>query len=348
MIDALRRRGFAGRIAWLGSRKESDRAAVEKVGVEYIALHSGKLRRNLSFENFVDLGRIAAGYAEARKALRELKPAMLFSKGGYVSVPPCAAASSLGIPVYTHESDLTPGLATRLNLRWAERAILSYEETRSLLPLRAREKAIVAGNPIRASIRKGEASRGRSFLGAPAGLPIVLFLGGSQGAKQINELASAVLPSLEGRAFVAHQTGEARAGLSAAPGGIDGRYRSFSFIYEDMPDVLAAADLVVARAGAGTLWECAALGKPMILVPLCGSATRGDQVDNARLFERAGAAACLAGPEATPEALSRAILGFLGDGRRLASAGAAARLLAGADAADAIADLILKRIGGAR
>ncbi len=314
--------------------------------MEYIAIPSGKLRRNPSLENLADLGRVLAGYAAARKALRGLGPAMLFSKGGYVSVPPCAAAASLGIPYFTHESDLTPGLATRLNALRAERVILSYGETREFLPARARAGAIVAGNPIRASIRSGDASRGRSFLGAPPGLPVVLFLGGSQGARQINELASAVLPSLQGKAFVAHQTGEARAGLAASPMRRDGRYRSFAFIHEDMPDVLAAADLVVGRAGAGTLWECAALGKPMILVPLCGAATRGDQVDNARLFERAGAAACLAGGEATPEALSSILLAFLGDEPRRAAAGAAARELAGTDAAGAIADLILKRIGG--
>jgi len=335
-------------VAWLGSRKGSDRAAVESAGVEYIALPSGKLRRNISLENLVDAFRVVHGYAAARKALRELAPALLFSKGGYVSVPPCAAAASLGIPYFTHESDLTPGLATRLNARRAERVILSYEETRSLLPARSRPGAVVAGNPVRSSIRKGDASRGRSFLGAPADLPVALFLGGSQGARQVNELVAAVLPSLEGRAFVAHQTGEARAGFSGSARSHDGRYRSFSFISDEMPDVLAAADLVIGRAGASTLWECAALGKPMVLVPLCGSGTRGDQVDNARLFARAGAAACLVGPEATPEALEAAVLGFLGDPAALAAAGAASRELAGADAAGAIADIILRRIGGAK
>jgi UDP-N-acetylglucosamine--N-acetylmuramyl-(pentapeptide) pyrophosphoryl-undecaprenol N-acetylglucosamine transferase len=347
-VEALRSRGFSGRVAWLGSRKESDRAAVEAAGVEFIPLPSGKLRRNVSLENLLDAFRVLAGYAAARRALRELGPVLLFSKGGYVSVPPCAAAASLGIPYFTHESDLTPGLATRLNARRAERVILSYEATRELLPAAARADAIVAGNPIRASIRKGDESRGRSFLGAPEGMPVALFLGGSQGARQVNELVAAVLPSLEGRAFVAHQTGEARAGALGAARSHDGRYRSFSFITDELPDVLAAADLVIGRAGASTLWECAALGKPMVLVPLCGSGTRGDQVDNARLFERAGAAACLVGQEATPAALSKAVLDFLGDGPRLEAAGAASRALAGADAAGAIADIILSRIGEAK
>jgi UDP-N-acetylglucosamine--N-acetylmuramyl-(pentapeptide) pyrophosphoryl-undecaprenol N-acetylglucosamine transferase len=353
VIEALRDRGFSGRIAWLGSRKESDRAAVAAAGVEFIALPAGKLRRNLSLENLADALRVVAGYAAARRALRELAPALLFSKGGYASVPPCAAAASLGIPYFTHESDLTPGLATRLNARKAERVILSYEATRELLPAASRADAAVAGNPVRSSIRKGEAARGRSFLGAPEGLPVVLFLGGSQGARQVNELVAAILSSLEGRAFVAHQTGETRAGTGAgARAGVaarsqDGRYRSFPFLTDELPDVLAAADLVVGRAGASTLWECSALGKPMVLVPLCGSGTRGDQVDNARLFERAGAAVCLVGDEATPEALSRAVMDFLGSPGKMAAAGEAARGLAGADAAGAIADIILRRIGEA-
>ncbi len=330
---------------WLGSRKESDRKAVESAGVQYMAIPSGKLRRDLSLENLADMGRILAGFVASRKILRELKPSLLFSKGGYVSVPPCAAAASLGIPCFTHESDLTPGLATRLNAAWAERVILSYEATRKLLPPRARDRAVVAGNPIRAAIRRGDAERGRSFLGVPQGLPVVLFLGGSQGARQINELVAAVLPALEREAFIVHQTGEARAGVAAAAPPRGGHYRYFTFLTDELPDVLACADLVVGRAGAGTLWECAALGKAMVLVPLCGAGTRGDQVDNARLFERAGAAICLAGQDATPEALVSAVRGFLGDRRRLETAGGASRSLAGFDAAAAIADQITSRIG---
>jgi UDP-N-acetylglucosamine--N-acetylmuramyl-(pentapeptide) pyrophosphoryl-undecaprenol N-acetylglucosamine transferase len=311
---------------------------------------SGKLRREFSLENAVDAFRVLAGYAASRRALRKLAPALLFSKGGYVSVPPCAAAASLGIPYFTHESDLTPGLATRLNAKRASRVVLSYEETRALLPASARERAVVAGNPIRPSIRRGDAKRGRALLGVPEGLPLVFFLGGSQGARQINELARACLPALTKAAFVLHQTGAA-AGEVAAPSAagatsFDGaRYRSYPYIRDEMADFLAAADLVVGRAGAGTLWESAALGKPMLLVPLCGAGTRGDQVDNAALFERAGAAISLVGREATPERALRESLALLGDPPRLGRMGDAARSLAGADAASAIADLILEAIG---
>ena len=344
VIDALRERGFLGRIAWLGSKKESDRSAVEAAGLEFIALPSGKLRREPSLENFADAFRVLAGYAASRGALKRLKPALLFSKGGYVSVPPCAAAASLGIPYFTHESDLTPGLATRLNARRADRVVLSYEETRGLLPASARGRAIVEGNPVRASIRRGDAGKGRALLGVPDGFPVVFFLGGSQGARQINELVEAALPRLTEAAFVVHQSGGGYTSLAVQD---TLRYKRYEYIREEMPDLLAAADLVVGRAGAGTLWECAALAKPMLLVPLCGSGTRGDQVDNAALFERAGAALCLAGPDATTDRVCDDVLGLLRDPSRLLAMGAAARALAGRDAASAIADLILRTIGEA-
>lgn len=345
VAEALRARGFAGRIAWIGSKKDSDRKAVEAAGIEFFSIPSGKLRRAFSLENAIDSFRVLAGYFSARRVLRTLKPVFLFSKGGYVSVPPCAAAASLGIPYFTHESDLTPGLATRLNARRADAVVLSYEETRALLPSAARARALVAGNPVRNAIRGGDRVRGRALLGVPEGMPVLLFLGGSQGARQINELAAKVLPELEKTAFVVHQTGEgavAEEEVARVPEGP--LYKRYSYIREEMPDLLAAADLVVGRAGAGTLWECAALGKPMLLVPLCGSATRGDQVDNAALFVRAGAAVSLVGPEATADRLVKEALAFLGDRRRLEAASAASRALAGRDAASAIAMLILKFI----
>jgi UDP-N-acetylglucosamine--N-acetylmuramyl-(pentapeptide) pyrophosphoryl-undecaprenol N-acetylglucosamine transferase len=346
VAEALREKGYSGRIVWLGSKKESDRAAVEAAGLEFIALPSGKLRRELSLKNAVDAFRVLEGYVAARRELKRLKPSLLFSKGGYVSVPPCAAAASLDIPYFTHESDLTPGLATRLNAKKAERVVLSYEATRALLPEAARGRAVVAGNPVRAEIRRGERAKGRALLGLDKdpslrGLPVIFFLGGSQGARQVNELVAESLGRLAERAFVLHQGGP-----GASPAGENGRYRFYQYIRGEMPDLLAAADLVVGRSGAGTLWESSALAKPMLLVPLCGSGTRGDQVDNAELFVRAGAAISLVGSEATADALVAEALGLLSEPIRLAVMGKAAADLAGRDAASDIADLMLRRIGG--
>jgi UDP-N-acetylglucosamine--N-acetylmuramyl-(pentapeptide) pyrophosphoryl-undecaprenol N-acetylglucosamine transferase len=344
VAEALRGRGFTGRLAWIGSQKESDRKIVEAAGIEFISVPSGKLRRQLSIANATDAIRVLAGFSASRRALKELRPSLLFSKGGYVSVPPCAAAASLGIPYLTHESDLTPGLATRINAKRADAVILSYEATRKFLPANVRDRAVVAGNPIRAAIRNGNAAKGRALLDLPDGLPLIFCLGGSQGARQVNDLVAAALPRLTESAFVVHQTGEAAAN-PAAPS--SPRYKAIAYIREEMPDLLAAADLVVGRAGAGTLWESAALGKPMLLVPLCGSGTRGDQVDNAALFAGAGAAVSLVGPEATAERMADEALAFLADKARLKAAGDAACSLAGRDAATEIADLILSKIGEA-
>jgi len=336
---------FKGRIVWLGSTKEADRRLVEAAGVEYVAVPSGKLRRELSLENLADAFRVVAGYATSKRVLAGLRPALLFSKGGYVSVPPCRAAADLGIPVFTHESDLTPGLATRLNADRAERILLAYEATRESLAPRLRDRALVVGNPLRPSMFAGDATRGRKALGLPEGLPLVLVMGGSQGARQINELVAAVLPALLERACVVHQTGEANAAPATRVLARSERYRALPYIRDELPDLMAASSILVSRAGASSIWEAGALGKPLVLVPLAGAATRGDQVDNARLFEKAGAAKVLLGAGATPEALLAALGAWLDDPAAAAAAGAAARALAPSDAAARIARLILDRTG---
>lgn len=340
VVEALKKT-YAGRIVWLGSSKDSDRRTVEAAGIEYFAIPAGKLRRSFSLENAADAFRVLAGYFAARRLLKELRPRLLFSKGGYVSVPPCRAAASLGIPVFTHESDLSMGLATRLNARVATRVLVSYEETaRGLLP-ELRSKAVVVGNPIRAAIRQGDPARGRAYLEAPADRPIVFFIGGSQGARQVNDLVAAILPELSKQAFVVHQTGEGGSPAESGPS-----YRAFDYIREEMPHILAAADLVVGRAGAGSIWEAGALGKAMVLVPLAGSGTRGDQVDNARLLEARGAAKVLVGAEASPGALLEAISHYLSDPAARDRSGKAALDLAGRDAAGSAAALILNYLEG--
>lgn len=348
VIESLRRE-FDGRIIWIGSKKESDRKTVEAAGVEYFAIPSGKLRRELSLKNLADAFRVVAGYFAARRILAREKPLLLFSKGGYVSVPPCRAAASLGIPYFTHESDLTMGLATRLNARKADRILVSYEETKAGMGPALASRAIVVGNPIREAIRSGDAAKGREILGAEPGLPVVLFVGGSQGARQVNDLVLAVLPELTKTAMIVHQTGEA-AGAPQATGAAEaaiaaGRYRPYAYIRDELPHILAAADLVVGRAGAASLWEASALAKPMVLIPLAGAGTRGDQVDNARLFEAAGAATVLVGDDATPCNLVKAIGHYLGDAEARRAAGLAAQRLAGTDAARMAAELILERTG---
>jgi UDP-N-acetylglucosamine--N-acetylmuramyl-(pentapeptide) pyrophosphoryl-undecaprenol N-acetylglucosamine transferase len=320
VIESLKSSGYKGRIVWIGSNKELDREIVENAGIEYFAIPSGKLRRSLSLHNLTDIFRIFAGFFASRGILKKLKPSVLFSKGGYVSVPPCRAAYSLGIPYITHESDATPGLATRLNAKNATLILTSWPDTASFFLADIRGKIRPVGNPVRPSILRGDALRGRDILGIGKDWFVVLFLGGSQGAKQVNNLVKEILPSLKGKVLVVHQTGQTRQeeksdigtgekfaekGKIVWNGNIG--YLAYPYIGKELPDILATADVVAGRAGAGTIWEAANLGKPMILIPLAGSGTRGDQVENAEKAEEAGAAITLSGDAATPKALLEAI-----------------------------------------
>jgi UDP-N-acetylglucosamine--N-acetylmuramyl-(pentapeptide) pyrophosphoryl-undecaprenol N-acetylglucosamine transferase len=338
VIEALRER-WSGRIVWIGSGKEVERAAVEAAGVEFFSVPSGKLRRSLSPRNVADAFKVAAGYFASRRLLKRLKPLVLFSKGGYVSVAPCLAASSLGIPYFTHESDVSPGLATRINARKAGGIVLSWEASLAFLSEEQKERALVAGNPVRKAMQSGDAGRGRAWLGFADTLPVLLVLGGSQGARQVNDLINAILPELQGKAAVAHQTGAGNAPLRAADGG----YKGFEFVHGELPDLMAAADIIVGRAGAGTVWESSANGKPMVLIPLAGYGTRGDQVENARLLEKAGAAIALVGDDAAPAKLLAAVLELAGSPERRAAMAAAARKAAKPGAAGLIADYVLNK-----
>lgn len=340
VIEALRK-SYSGRIVWIGSGLESERSAVESAGVEFFPVPAGKLRRSLSLKNVLDAFRVLAGYVASRRLLKRLRPALLFSKGGYVSVPPCRAAASLGIPVFTHESDLSPGLATRLNASVAERVILSWDDTMGSLAPAVAAKALVYGNPVREAFALADPARGRAFLGYPADLPIIMVLGGSQGAVQVNELIKAILPALKGKARVVHQIGAGNA--PAAPDGP--HYRAYPYLRDELPDVLAAADIVVGRAGAGTIWESIAAGKPMVLVPLSGASTRGDQVENALMLEKAGGAVCLHGEAASAERLLAALEPLLSSPAIRAEMAAKAASVARTGAAGRIAILILERIG---
>ena len=180
------------RLFWIGSAAGMDRKLVENAGIEFFGIPSGKLRRYFSIKNAADFFRVIAGFFAARKILKKEKVRLLFSKGGFVSVPPCAAAASLGISVYTHESDFSPGLATKINTRFVSRTggkiFTAYSETIPFLPPLVRSSAAVSGNPVRAVFRCADAAKGRAFLGTGAEERILLVLGGSQGAAELTIL----------------------------------------------------------------------------------------------------------------------------------------------------------------
>lgn len=313
-------------IHWIGSSSGMDRTLVEKNSVAnggsidfFHGISCGKLRRYMSFKNLIDLFKILAGFIMSFFILLKIKPDCVFSKGGFVSVPPCLASALLGIPYFTHECDFTPGLATRINSKKAKNVFVSYEDTKKYFSESIRLKCVVTGNPVRPVFYTDHAAEGRKFLGIPEDnkKPVLLVIGGSLGALQINNLVVESLEELKKEFIVVHQTGKAFADENPdVMNSADENYKPFAFIYGEMVSVIQSCDLVLSRSGANSLSECAVCSKPMVLVPLCGSGTRGDQVDNARYFESRGAAVVLVGQEATKENLLSKILDFKDESKR--------------------------------
>ncbi|MEJ5188432.1 MAG: undecaprenyldiphospho-muramoylpentapeptide beta-N-acetylglucosaminyltransferase [Breznakiellaceae bacterium] len=337
VIEELQRR-YPVRVVWIGNEEGMDGKLIRDQGIEFYGIPSGKLRRYWSLQNITDMAKVGRGFFAARKILKELKPALVFSKGGFVSVPPCAAAASLGIPVFTHESDYTPGLATKINLRFARRIFVAYEESCRFFPSSVQPRIVPVGNPVRRIFYEADPEKGWRFLGLPSGERILLVLGGSQGARQVNELIWASLPRLISYYVVVHQTGPIQDGCPLP----SERYRPFPYIRDELPHLLAASEVVVGRSGAGTVWEAATVGKPMVLIPLAGSGTRGDQVDNARFFERAGAARVLVGEAAQPDTLVQEVQRLANERSLRTSMAEAAQRIGAIRAAQRIAEEILR------
>lgn len=346
--------GKTAQIYWIGNSRGMDKNIVSK-NVDsdgkksadfFYGIPSGKLRRYFSFQNFFDIFKIFAGFVASFFILLKIKPYVLFSKGGFVSVPPCLAARILKIPVYTHECDFTPGLATKLNSGSAKRILLSYKETESYLGEAAKRKAVVTGNPVRPVFYSANAENGLKFLGIQNKTkPVLLVVGGSLGAKQLNNLVRENIQWLCENFIVVHQTGEKNASdseFSEISEEIKSSYKPFSFIYKEMPDVIACADIVVSRAGANSIWECSVLSKAMVLVPLCGSGTRGDQEDNAAFFERNEAAVVLGRNNASSENLKSELKKLLDENVRKKYSENNGKLSRGVRPAEKIAELLFK------
>ncbi len=345
--------GAAEGLFWIGSSRGMERGIVEGQGIPYAGIASGKLRRYFSLKNLTDIFCIAAGFLQALILLGRRRPAVLFSKGGYVSVPPVLAARIWRIPVVAHESDVTPGLATRLNGRSSRVVFIPYEQSRRYYGEGLQPRLRVSGNPVRRRFYEADPGRGREFFGIDREKPVILFFGGSLGARQINQLLEPVLQDILEKAEVIHQMGEAEFRSSygsphadgPSPAGMPG-YHPVPFLREEFPDVLAAADLVVCRAGAGSLWELAVQGKPSLLIPLGGGASRGDQALNAEVFTEAGAAEAADGAALTPLQLRDRVLSLLDDEPRRQAMGRAAAALGSCNAAQMIADEIERQWKG--
>lgn len=280
LLPALRARGFA--VEYVGSRAGIERRLAREAGLPYHGIQTGKLRRYASLENFIDPFRIVIGILQAIWLLARVRPRIVFSKGGFVGVPVVVGAWLNRVPVVVHESDLTPGLANRLSFPFARRICLSFRETAEQLPGR---DVLYTGTPVRQSLREGDAARACERFGLEPGRRTVLVFGGSLGAQAINEQVRAALPELPNDLQVLHVCGAGN--LDPA---LDGRagYSQYEYLADDFADALACADVVVSRAGANSLAELIALRKPAVVIPLPTAASRGDQIDNARLFADKG------------------------------------------------------------
>lgn len=299
LLPALKELGYE--VYYIGSYDGMEKALVAPYGLPYTGISTGKFRRYFDLRNFSDPFRVLKGIGEAKRALRSIRPDIVFSKGGFVSVPVVRAAHDLRIPVICHESDITPGLANRLCIPMASKVCCNFPETMKDLP---KDKAVYTGTPIRAELLNGSRERALAFTGLSGKKPVILVIGGSLGATAVNDAVRAALPELLPSYDIIHLCGKGK--LDPSLEGTEG-YRQYEFIREELPDLFALADLAVSRAGANAICELLTLKKPNLLIPLSAKASRGDQILNARSFERQGFSAVLEEEAVTTQSLTAAV-----------------------------------------
>ena len=280
LLPSLKAAGYD--ISYIGSYNGIEKTLIEQQNIPYYGISSGKLRRYLDIKNFTDPFRVLKGISQAKKLMKKLKPDVVFSKGGFVAVPVVIAAGSQKIPVIIHESDMTPGLANKLCMRYARKVCCNFPETVKMLP---KEKGILTGLPIRQELLTGDKASGLSMCGFDGSKPVLMVIGGSLGAVHVNDAVRAALPKLLTRFDVAHVCGKGKADNSL--NGKDG-YRQFEYVDAELKDLFAAADIVISRAGANVICELLAMHKPNLLIPLPADASRGDQILNADSFRKQG------------------------------------------------------------
>jgi UDP-N-acetylglucosamine--N-acetylmuramyl-(pentapeptide) pyrophosphoryl-undecaprenol N-acetylglucosamine transferase len=342
----LKKRG--AEVRFVGSKRPEDRHLVEQAGFPFTAISTGKFRRYFSLQTLLEPFRAYAGYRQSLKLIKEFRPDVVFAKGGFAAVPVVRAAHRRKIPIVLHESDLVPGLANRIGARYAAAIAVSFPVDQ--VAFKANCPVVFTGNPLRSGAAAGRAGEGQRALGLDSRIPAVLVLGGSQGAKVLNQIVQDALPEILPEAQVVHQVGERWASDAAAatdglPSELAGRYHYRGFFGHELFDLLAAADVVVSRAGAGGLAEIAVNGKASILVPL-PSAASDHQRANAKVFDKAGAAIVLDEEKLQPDELARTIGKLLHDPTRRLRMGRAAKGLAKPQAAAEVAELVERAARG--
>ncbi len=299
LIPELRKRGYE--IHYIGSKDGIEKKLITDLGIPYYEISTGKLRRYFDWKNFTDPFRVLKGFSDARHIIKKIQPNVIFSKGGFVSVPVVIAAKKCKVPAIIHESDMTPGLANKICIPSAVKVCCNFPETVKCLP---EGKAVLTGSPIREELFKGNAQAGLDFCHFDNSKPVLLIIGGSLGSKAVNQAVRNILPELLKQWQIIHLCGKGNLdeSLQNTPG-----YIQFEYIQGELPDLFAAANMVISRAGANAICELLALQKPNILIPLSAAASRGDQILNAKSFNAQGFSYLLEEENVTNESLLTAI-----------------------------------------
>ena len=280
LLPRLKELGYD--IQYIGSYTGIEKELIEPFGIPYHGISSGKLRRYFSVQNFTDPFRVLKGFREAHKLIRQLKPDVIFSKGGFVSVPVVLAGKRCKVPVIIHESDMTPGLANKIAIPSAAKVCCNFPETLKSLP---EGKAVLTGSPIRQELLSGNKIAAMDMCHFTSDKPVILVIGGSLGAVAVNNAVREALPELLKDFQIIHLCGKGKMDESLKD--VEG-YCQFEYIKNELRNLFALADIVISRAGANAICELLALHKPNLLIPLSANASRGDQILNARSFERQG------------------------------------------------------------
>ena len=299
LLPSLRKEEFE--IHYIGSYNGIERRLIEDAGIPYDGISSGKLRRYFDIKNFSDPLRVLKGYGQAKRLMKQYRPDIVFSKGGFVSVPVVLAAKHYKIPVIIHESDMTPGLANKICIPAAKKVCCNFPETLNYLP---KDKAVLSGSPIREELLTGDRLSGLQYAGLSANRPVILVIGGSLGSVTVNHAVRSILPKLLSQFQVIHICGKGN--LDESLIGTSG-YVQYEYVDKPLRHLFAAADLIISRAGANSICEILALRKPNILIPLSAAASRGDQILNANSFAKQGFSTVLEEEVLTSDTLYQAV-----------------------------------------
>lgn len=298
LIPILKKEGW--NIQYIGSKTGIEKELITKENIPYHGISSGKLRRYASVENLKDPFKVIKGLFDAYNTLRKIKPNVVFSKGGYVTVPVVLAAKLLGIPVIIHESDITPGLANKIASKGAKVICVNFPETLKYVG----DKGVLTGTPIREELFKGDARKGKKLCGFTSEKPILLMMGGSLGSVKINTCLREALGDLTHDFNIVHICGKGN--VDKALENKEG-YCQFEYVGEELPHLFAMTDLMLSRAGANALAEITALKIPNLLIPLSQNASRGDQILNANSMKKSGYSVVLIEEDLTRDTLIKSL-----------------------------------------